>query len=177
MTAYFNDLKLFFQKAGAFPRPRSCCRSNRTSGATSSRRRAGDDAATVPAQVAAPACRELRGLPNTVAGFAQAMVKLRDDYAPNVMLGYHLSTWGTGDGHPGREARATARFRRWRPMRRVLMVAAAGFDVSFAEFSDRDAAFYQYQYGDPNRWYATADFAGIVLYFIDVSPRCQGRAS
>jgi hypothetical protein len=39
---------------------------------------------------------ELTGLPNTVAGFAQAVVKLRNTYAPNVLVGYHVSTWGTG---------------------------------------------------------------------------------
>ncbi len=34
MTAYCNDLKLFFQKAGAFPESWSCCTSSRTSGDT-----------------------------------------------------------------------------------------------------------------------------------------------
>src|SRR6266480_4067849 len=32
---------------------------------------------------------------DTVAGFAQAIVKLRDLYAPNVILSYALSYWGT----------------------------------------------------------------------------------
>ena len=36
------------------------------------------------------------GLPDNAAGFAQAIVRLRDRYAPNVVLGYHFSTWGTG---------------------------------------------------------------------------------
>ena len=43
MTAYYDDLTLFFQKAGAFPGSASCCTSSRTSGATCSsdqRRRA-----------------------------------------------------------------------------------------------------------------------------------------
>ena len=34
MTAYYNDLKLFFQKAGAFPHRRSSSMWSRTSGAT-----------------------------------------------------------------------------------------------------------------------------------------------
>ena len=38
MTAYYNDLKLFFQRAGAFPDRRSSCTSSRISGATSSTR-------------------------------------------------------------------------------------------------------------------------------------------
>ena len=38
----------------------------------------------------------MQGLPSNVGGFARAIVKLRDTYAPNVRLGYHLSVWGTG---------------------------------------------------------------------------------
>ncbi len=54
-----------------------------------------DDAATVPAAVASTGRAELQGLPDTAAGFAQALVRLRDAYAPNVRLAYHLSDWGT----------------------------------------------------------------------------------
>ena len=60
-------------------------------------RASNDDAATVPAVVASTGLPELAGLPNNVAGFAQAIARLRDRYAPNVLLGYHLSTWGTGN--------------------------------------------------------------------------------
>jgi hypothetical protein len=36
----------------------------------------------------------------------------------------------------------------------------ADYDVAFAEFSDRDAAFKQYQYGDGGAaWWQPADFA------------------
>ena len=55
-----------------------------------------DNAATVPAQVAATGLPELAGLAEHGAGFAQAVKKLRDTYAPNVLLAYHMSIWGTG---------------------------------------------------------------------------------
>ena len=38
---------------------------------------------------------ELQGLPDNAAGFAQASSGLRDTYAPNVVLGYHVCVWGT----------------------------------------------------------------------------------
>jgi hypothetical protein len=54
-----------------------------------------DDPATVPAAVASTGDPRLSGLPDTAAGFAQALVRLRDRIAPDVRLGYHMSTWGT----------------------------------------------------------------------------------
>ena len=96
MTAYYNDLKLFFQKAGAFPCTRWSCTSSRTSGATWSSVRPATTPRRVPAKVSETGLSELAGLPSNVAGFAQAVVKLRDTYAPNVFLGYHISVWGTG---------------------------------------------------------------------------------
>src|SRR5206468_11240770 len=59
------------------------------------KRSAGDDAKTVSAKVAETGLPELAGLPSNVSGFARAIVKLRDTYAPNVILGYHISVWGT----------------------------------------------------------------------------------
>lgn len=56
------------------------------------------------AMVSRTGLRELRGLPNDVRGFARAFVRLRDRYAPNVALGWHLSAWGMGQaGQPSVE--------------------------------------------------------------------------
>jgi hypothetical protein len=96
MTAYYNDLKLLFQKAGQ-------------TGATTvlhvepdmwgylQQRSTGDNAASVPAKVAATGLPELAGLPDNVSGLAQGIKRLRDAYGPNVLLAYHVSTWGTGN--------------------------------------------------------------------------------
>ena len=54
-----------------------------------------DDATQIPASVSSSGDAALAGLPNTAAGFAQAIVRLRDQLAPNVLLAYHLSVWGT----------------------------------------------------------------------------------
>jgi len=105
----------------------------------------------VPAKVAETGLPQLAGLPSTVAGFAQAIVRLRDAYAPNVVLGYHVSVWGTSvdialqnpsDASVDALAARAAAF---------YSSLGAGFDIAFAAFSDRDSGFYQYVYGDGGR--------------------------
>lgn len=120
----------------------------------------GDDASTVPAVVASSGDPDLSGLPNTLAGFAQATVRLRDRYARNVRLAYHLSVWGTNTDIALQDP----------PMREVDRLAAraarferslgARFDYAFAEFSDRDADFKRLIYGDGGAsWWRPADFS------------------
>jgi hypothetical protein len=92
MSSLFADLRLFFQRAGA------------ESGTVVLHvepdlwgyieQRYGDDSANAPAVVAGTGMSELAGLPDNAAGLAQAIVRLRDRYAPNVVLGYSLSVWG-----------------------------------------------------------------------------------
>jgi hypothetical protein len=159
MAAYFSDLRLFFQSAGAFPRSRVVLHVEPDMWAYMQRRASDDDAATVPAKVAATGLPELAGLPDTMAGFAQAIVLLRDRYGPNVLLGYHASAWGTGfdivhrdlsDVPVGAVATRAAR---------AYLSLGAHFDLAFAEFSDRDAAFKQYVYKDGGAsWWNAADY-------------------
>ena len=169
MNAYWNDLKLFFQKAGAFPNNMVVLQVEPDMWGYVQAAASGDNATSVSASVASSGLSELSGLPNNMSGFAKAVVKLRDLYAPNVKLGYHLSYWGTGtdplyskpsDSTIDQLAGRSAAF---------YNSLAANFDVSFAEFSDRDSAFYQYQYGNPNTWWTAADFARNVRYLSDFS--------
>src|SRR5207249_55634 len=94
MAAYFADLRLFFQRAGAQP------------GATVVlhvepdlwgyiQQRYGDDPAAAPVRVAATGLSDLAGLADNAAGFARGILKLRDTYAPNVIVAYDLSEFGT----------------------------------------------------------------------------------
>jgi hypothetical protein len=173
MKAYFNDLKLFFQKAAGSNLVVLHVEPDMWGNVQ--QHASNDNAATVPAQVSSTGLPELAGLPNNMAGFAQAIVKLRDTYAPNVDLGYHLSYWGTGtdplyskpsDSEIDALATRSANF---------YKSLGANFDVSFAEFSDRDAAFYQYQYGNPNMWWAAGDFARNARYLSTFSNLTQKR--
>ena len=159
MTAYFNDLKLFFQKAGAFPAQKVVLHVEPDLWGYMQQRSMNDNAATVPAKVSETGIPELAGLPSTVSGFARAVVKLRDAYAPNVNLGYHISVWGTGIdiglSNPS-DASVDSLGTRAAAFYNSL---AANFDIAFAEFSDRDSGFYQYVYGDGGqRWFDAEDF-------------------
>ncbi len=165
MTAYFNDLRLFFQKAGAFPSQKVVLHVEPDFWGYMEQRSAGDDARTVPARVAETGLPELAGLPGNVSGFARAVVRLRDQYAPNVALGYHVSVWGTGvDIALSNPPDATVDALAARAAAFYLSLAAS-FDIAFAEFSDRDSAFYQYVYGDGGRaWWDAEDFRRSVRF-------------
>jgi hypothetical protein len=113
-----------------------------------------DDAASVPAAVAASGDERLRGLPDTAAGFAQALVRLRDAIAPDVRLAVHMSMWGTKVDpvlqNPSlREVDALA-------ARSSAFIRSLGarFDAVFSDPSDRDDGFKLKNYGDhgAGRW-------------------------
>jgi hypothetical protein len=54
----------------------------------------GNHPALLNASVASSGVPELTGYPNTYQGFNQALLHLRDLYAPNVLLAFHISLWG-----------------------------------------------------------------------------------
>jgi hypothetical protein len=107
----------------------------------------------------------LKGLPNNASGFARAVVRLRNKYARNVRLAYHLSVWGTktdialqnpSDKRVDALGRRSARF--YRSLR-------ARFDMTFAEFDDRDSGFNEAINGDGGAsWWTAADFRRDVRY-------------
>jgi len=157
MTAIYNDLKLFYQRAAAFPNNLVVLHVEPDLWGYIQQGAVGDDAATVPAKVAATGLAELAGLPDNAAGFARAVRKLRDTYAPKVVLGYAVSIWNTNvDVQIAKptltqtDALATRSANFYRSL-------GTDFDVVFGEFLDRDAGFYQYQYGDGGASWMTAD--------------------
>jgi hypothetical protein len=176
MTAYYNDLTLFFQKAGAFTGQRVVLHVEPDFWGFMQQRSAGDAAATVPAKVSETGIPALQGLPSNVAGFAQAVLKLRDTYAPNVTLAYHLSVWGTNvdiaiSDPPDATVDALA-------VRAATFYKSlsANFDLSFAEFSDRDSAFKQYIYGDGGiSWWDAEDFRRNVRFLKQFSSTSRKR--
>ena len=114
----------------------------------------GDDAATVPvARV------------GNLAGLAQAVVRARDRLAPNVVLAYHLSGWGTSvdlsinDPSPAATDALAARAARF------YRSLKAKFDLTFTDWSDRDAAFKRANYGaGPDAWWTKSDFTRAVRF-------------
>jgi len=176
MTAYYNDLKLFFQKAGAFPGQRVVLHVEPDLWGYMQQRATGDDARTVGAKVSETGLSELAGLPSTVSGFAGAVIKLRDTYAPNVNVAYHISVWGTGTditlAKPP-DATVSALAARAAAFYNSL---GANFDIAFAEFSDRDSGFYQFIYGDGGHsWWSADDFRRNALFLSGFSAAAQKR--
>src|SRR5581483_301415 len=66
--------------------------------------------------------------------FAHTWITLRNQLAPNVVLAYHMSGWGTKH------------------------------DIAYEDFSDRDTGYYQKVEGNPNTWFTPADFHRHLLY-------------
>jgi hypothetical protein len=158
MAAYYNDLRQFFQKAAA-------------AGGTTvlhvepdlwgyvQQRADSDDARTVPAKVGGSGMADVAGLPDNIAGFAQAIVRLRDRYAPNVVLGFHVSTWATGNDFIYSDPSDATVDALGVRSGRFYQSLGARFDVTFAEFTDRDAGFKQAVYGDGGAsWYNANDY-------------------
>lgn len=169
MKAWFIDFERFLGRARAFRRTPVVLHVEPDLWGHVERAGRGDDARHVRASVASTGLPELRGLPDTAAGFAQAVVRLRNRRAPNVSLGYHVSVWGTkGDptyskltDHPiDALARRAGRFYR---------SLGARFDVLFTDTSDRDFGFKRVILGDggASKW-SSRDFYRHVRFIAGV---------
>jgi hypothetical protein len=98
------------------------------------------------------------------SAFAQRFVRLRDQLAPNVLLAYHLSGWGTKHDIVYEDP-PEATVRRYAAQSAAFYRALqAKFDVAFEDFSDRDAGFYQVQQGNSKTWFTPADFERHLIY-------------
>lgn len=117
------------------------------------------DATKISATVASSGYGDVvSGLPNNLAGFAQALVALRNKYAPNVLLAYHDSAWGTKSTlgvstdpnlNVQQVAQTSANF---------FNSLNANFDLIFNDITDRDAAYYQFVENDGGaHWWDTTN--------------------
>lgn len=122
--------------------------------------RHGDDARDAQAEIATTKVDGTEGLPNTVAGLAQAIKRMRDELAPNVTLGYGLSIWGTNkDIVVSNESDASVDELAARSVR-FYQSLGARFDAIFGEFSDRTSGYAQNRSGaGSDAWWDSADFA------------------
>src|SRR3954466_5218751 len=159
MRDWYANARLLFKRAGAFKKRRVIVHVEPDLWGYVQQAAPKDDASKVRAAVASTGDADLKGLPNNVSGFARAVVRLRDKYARNARLGYHLSVWGTKtdialqdppDKQVDALGRRTARF---------YKSLKARFDMTFAEFDDRDSGFNQVINGDGGAsWWNAADF-------------------
>lgn len=165
MRAYYEDLDLFFQRAGSFPSNPVVLHVEPDLWGYLEKRARGDEAATVPAKVAATGLPELAGLPDNLVGFTGAIARLRQTYAPNVLLGYHLSVWGTGTDILYAKPADVAVVGLAKRASNYFRSLGGSFELVFAEFSDRDAAFKQYVDHDRGAsWWSADDYRRNLLF-------------
>lgn len=127
--------------------------------------RYGDDATQAPVAVASSGLPELAGLPDTAAGLAQAVLRLRDREAPATVLGYHASIWGTGkDITISNESSASVDALAARAAAFYTSLGAS-FDAVFGEFADRTSAFAQAGGTGTGAWWNAADFRRHARFF------------
>jgi hypothetical protein len=90
--------------------------------------------------------------------FARELIALRDRLAPHVLLGWHLSVWGTNEdptysrpspAHMDALAARSATF---------YKALQAHFDLVFNDITDRDAGFYRMVEGNPHTTWGPSDF-------------------
>lgn len=150
MNAYYDDFKLLMQKCQTFGKrvvvhvePDGWAYLQQTQ----------NDPRNYGVAVASSSHADAANLPNNAVGFAQMLVRLRNRYAPNVMLGLHASLWSSGvdigmNRDPNLDVAAHAeQTGAW------LNGLGAGWDVIFVDFADRDAAYKQLVAGNNGTWW------------------------
>ena len=99
--------------------------------------------ASIAASVASSGDSDVSAYPNTVAGFGQALLHLRDLYAPNVVMAAHVSTWMWN-----LSTAASLDVAQIANKDAAFMTGLGNWDLFFTDISDRDAAYYQFVVGD-----------------------------
>ncbi len=155
MLNYFTNFKLLMDKAKLFNKPVIVHVEPDLWGFM---QKANPNPTQISAIVGSSGYAPVAAYPNTVAGFAQALTALRNTYAPNVLLAYHVSTWGSTQGDVGTNtnpylnvsiaAQETANF---------YNSLGANFDLLFYDIADRDSAYYQLVLAEPGRWWDTSN--------------------
>jgi hypothetical protein len=115
-----------------------------------------NDASKQTVKVAASNQADVQGFSNNAQGLAQAIVNMRNKYAPNVLLAWHASQWASGMGlitnypDPVQDGTAIANY---------YKSLNANFDLIFSDFSDRDEGYYQVVKNQNTVWSTTATAA------------------
>lgn len=158
MRSYFGDFKILMQRAKDFGSPVLVL--IEPDGTALLEQQTHDNASTYAA-IAASGMPELASLPNTTAGWGQAFVKLRDAVgANNVMLGLHVSGWGTGYELFHNSVTMALQPLVDQGYAFLQQLGLAQYDVLVADPLDRDADYYRLVQGS-NAWWNTSDTAAL----------------
>jgi hypothetical protein len=95
MNAYYANFKLLMQQAATYAHL-VVVHVEPDFWGFMEQKAAGGSASTVSASVNSSGFADTSGIPNTVQGFAEALLHIRDLYATNVVLAIHASMWSSG---------------------------------------------------------------------------------
>lgn len=97
---------------------------------------------------------------------AQHVIRLRNRLARNVLLGYHLSDWGTRTDLSIQNPPPAETDRLATQAARFYKALRTRFDLIFGEFSDRDSGFKEHVEGmsHADAWWTPSDFARHVRF-------------
>ncbi|MFN2543207.1 MAG: hypothetical protein ABR600_01365 [Actinomycetota bacterium] len=116
----------------------------------------GNNPSVVTASVKSSGVKEVAGFPDTYRGFNLALLHLRDVYAPNVLMAFHVSDWAAlfDVGSSTDELNAAALGREAGAFAAKSGVNGSGstYDLVFNDVADRDAGYYKYVYGNDAFW-------------------------
>ena len=176
MRAWFADASLFMQRAGRFPKTRVVLQVEPDMWGYGEQAASGDRARTVPVAVASSGAGAGARLPDDMRGLARAVVRLRNRMAPNVILAYHASDWGTqvdlSLNNPSMSESEHLGDRAGRFYRSL----GAAFDVTFTDWSDRDVGFKRAILGaGSDAWWDSSDRARAVRFIRGYSKRARHR--
>lgn len=121
----------------------------------------GNDPSLLHASVASSGDPDVAGYADTYQGFNLALLHLRDRYAPNVKLAFHVSNWSTGrdigsDPDPTLDGAGQGNLAGAFAAASGVRSAPAGtstYDLVFNDVDDRDAGYYQYVLGRANAFW------------------------
>ena len=104
---------------------------------------------------------------DTAAGFAQALVSMRDKYAPNALLGFHATTWVTHSLYRQNTSATEAADE----VANFYDGLNVDFDLIFYEYSDRDAGYYDRVRNQPDRKWEPSDYERMYTFMENVHRR------
>ncbi len=121
----------------------------------------GNNPAFLKASVASSGDADVAAYPNTFQGFNWALLHLRDLYAPNVLLAFHVSSWGTmhdvgSDSSTSLDANALGQEAGSFAAQSGITGVPTGtgtYDLLTNDVLDRDAGYYKYVYGNSSVWW------------------------
>jgi hypothetical protein len=111
----------------------------------------GNDPSFLKASVASSGYADVAAYPDTYTGFTQALAHLRDLYAPNVVLGYDVSPWATGNDI-GLDTSTTTNGAALGQQVGTFLSKVGPHEVLFNDPLDRDAGQYKYVFGQNRFW-------------------------